>query len=194
MPGDSPGNPRWVDEALICKPQGLSLSFSCVSGRPCPLRYLFIHLHAVVFTSAWHVQHIPGPKCDPCLINISHTSKGVLLLKYPHFQVQSGQSSHTKSFSNCNLKPTAGTEMVTTIPSCSYIGSHLGGERGEERSGWGRGLFCQLIAKNCHCFYYFQEESNGLGMKRKNIAIEFKTLRVYLSLKSLQIHSLLIYH
>lgn len=70
---------RWVTETSVWKPQGLCLRFSCASGRSCPLRHLFVHIHAVVSTSTWDVHHISSPKWDPDPTGTSHTSEGVLL-------------------------------------------------------------------------------------------------------------------
>lgn len=80
MPGDSlMKHHRWVAETSDWKLQGLYLSFSPASGSSCPLRRLIVHLHAVVSTSTWDVQHILGPKCDSKLTGTSHTNEGVHL-------------------------------------------------------------------------------------------------------------------
>lgn len=134
MPGDClMKHHRWVTETSGWKPQGLCSSFSCASGRSCPLRHLFIHLHAVVSTSTWDVQHIP--KCDPHLTSTSHTSEGVLL-QFPQtwgtyiFKCRGGKAhTATSHFPLAISRPQQVWSMLLFLPT----GSHPW-EQGEDYS------------------------------------------------------------
>lgn len=81
---------RWAAETWSWKPEGFFVSLLCASGRSCPLRHLFVHLHAVVSMSIWDIQHTPGPQFDCDLLGTSHTSENVPPeisphMRHPHF-------------------------------------------------------------------------------------------------------------